>query len=129
MSVDAALIAALAADPGVSALVADRVFTWGGRQGVAYPYLTVQRITTVGATHLNGPNTLEWPTFQIDCWSSASALEAVTIADAVRLAIDNVTIAGNPTIEATFKDQRGPAPDEETRNFRVSQDFLVFHER
>lgn len=128
-SIEAALIAALIADAGVSAKVGSRVFIHGGRQGAAYPYITLQRISTQGAAHLDGASNLDWPMFQIDAWSSASALEALEAAEAVRLAIDHVEFAGPPAFEATFQDQRGPAPDEETRNFRVSQDYLVFHER
>ena len=89
---------------------------------------TNPRISTTGADHLNGPMTLEWPRFQIDCWA-ATALDAISVADAIRVAIDNVTIAGSPTITATFQDRRGPVPDETTRTFGVSQDFFVFYNR
>jgi hypothetical protein len=126
--IDAALITALLDDGGVSGLVSDRVFVWGSRQGTAYPYVTAQRISTAGASHLNGPNTLEWPRFQIDCWAQ-TALAALNCAEAVRAALDNITVAGDPTFTATFQDQSGPAPDGETRSFRVSQDYLLFHSR
>lgn len=132
-SIEAALTAELLADAGVTALVGDRIFPMGGRQGTAYPYVTYMRISTAGAERLDGPNTLEWPRFQIDCWAAAaptgSALQALSVAEAIRLAIDNVPIDGDPAFAATFQDQSGPAPDEETRSFRVSQDYLVFHER
>lgn len=127
-SPEAALIAALKADPGVSALAGDRVFVAGAQQNAAYPYIAVQRISTAGAAIINGPATLQWPRFQIDSWDK-TALGALNTAEAVRLAIDNVTITGSPTITATFQDQRGPAPDEATRNFGVSQDFFLYHER
>lgn len=127
MSAEAALIAALKAAPGVAALAAGRVFVFGGRQGTAYPYVTVQRVATAGAEHLGGAPTLEWPTLQIDCWASdGGALQALSLAEAIRNAIDQVD---GLAMYATFQDQRGPAPDEETRNFRVSQDYHVFIER
>lgn len=127
-SLEAALIAALTGNAGVSALVGARVFPTGGQQSAIYPYVTIQRVSTAGATYLNGPNTLEWPRFQIDTWGT-KALDALTVAEAVRAAIDNITVAGSPTFTATFQDQRGPAPDELTKNFNVSQDYFLYHER
>lgn len=127
-SAEAALIAALKGNAGLAAIVGSRVFVFGGRQGADYPYVTIQRISTTGANRLDGANTLEWPRFQIDSWGTA-ALDALTAAEAVRRAIDNITVPGDPTITGTFQNQDGPRPDEETRNFRVSQDFLIFHER
>lgn len=128
-SPEAALVAALIADAGVLALVARRVFIAGGREGEVYPYVTIERISTQGAAHLDGPSDLDWPRFQIDAWGT-EALSVLNIAEAVRVSIDgkNSTAAGL-TFFASFQDQRGPAPDEETRNFRVSQDYLIFHER
>ncbi len=127
-SLEAALIAALKADAGVLALAESRVFVAGARQGEEYPYVTVQRISTQTAEHLNGPSDLDWPRIQIDCWDG-KALTALNLGEAIRAAIDNIEKAGDPIFTATFQDQRGPAPDEETRNFRVSQDYFVFHAR
>ncbi|WP_257556417.1 DUF3168 domain-containing protein [Sphingobium sp. CFD-2] len=127
-SAETALAAALSADAGFAAQADGRIFPAGGRQGVTYPYATYQRISTTGAKFLDGASNLDWPRFQIDSWGR-TALEAIALAEAIRAAIDNVTIAGDPRITATFQDQSGPAPDEETRNFRVSQDYLIFHER
>lgn len=128
MSIEAALIAALKADAGVSALVSTRVFLAGARQGAAYPYITIQRVSTVGSAPLDGPSTLDWPQFQIDVWA-VKATDALSAGEAVRTAIDGIHTAGSPAFTATFQDQRGPAPDEESRNFRVSQDYLLWHER
>lgn len=128
-SPEAAIIAALKANAGVSALAGDRIILWGAKQGLTYPYVTVQRATTQGAGHLAGPSSLDWPLLQIDVWGS-EALSALATAEAIRTAIDSLTVtAAGLTITAVFQDQRGPAPDEETRNFRVSQDYHVFHQR
>lgn len=127
-SVEAALIAALVGDPGVAALVGSRVSIWGGLSNPAYPYVTIQRISTTGAAHLNGPATLQWPRIQIDIWAQ-KALEASDIAEAIRLAIDCIPVAGEPAFTATFQDQRGPSPDPETRSFGVSQDYYLYHNR
>lgn len=128
-SPEAALIAALTANAGVSALAGSRVFVAGARQGADYPYVTVQRIATSGAGHLDGASNLDWPLVQVDCWSP-DALVALNLAEAVRTAIDGVNITStDPDIYAVFQDQRGPAPDEATRNFRVGQDYHLFHSR
>lgn len=128
-SLEAALIAALVATPGVTTLVGSRVFVKGGRQGTTYPYITVQRITTSGAGHLDGASNLDWPLMQIESWDPV-ATTASNVSDAVRTAIDsNELTAAGLTFSATFQDQQGPFADEETRNFRVLQDYLVFHER
>jgi hypothetical protein len=126
---EAALIAALQAAPNVAALAGGRVFVAGARQGTDYPYVTVQRISTAGAAYLDGPSNLEWPRFQIDAWST-KASEALALGEAIRGVIDAIELtAGGLTFHATFQDQRGPAPDEETRNFRLSSDYLIWHER
>jgi hypothetical protein len=124
MSTEADLIAALQAASPVAALAGTRVFLAGARQGSDYPYVTIQRVSTTGADHLDGPANLEWPRFQIDCWSP-EAKQAAALAEAVRTAIDHVTLA----FYATFQDWEGPAPDPETRNFRVRQDYLVWTTR
>lgn len=128
-SLEAALIAALQANAGVSALVGSRVFIAGGRQGETYPYVTVQRIATAGAAHLDGPSNLDWPLMQIDCWAD-TALAALNAAEAVRAAIDGVNVtSGDPDFYSVFQDQRGPAPDEATQVWRVGQDYHCFHAR
>ncbi len=124
-SLEAALIAALKAAADVAGLVGTRVFIAGGQQTAAYPYITIQRISTQGAGHLDGPSNLDWPLMQIDAWGE-TALATLNTAEAVRSAIDAVP---GLNFSATLQDQRGPAPDEVTRNFRVSQDYLIFHAR
>lgn len=128
-SIEAALIAALKVNASVAALVVTRVGIVGGIQNALYPYVTIQRISTQGAAHLDGASNLDWPRFQIDCWGT-EALSALNAAEAVRTAIDAVPLTSlDRVFTATFQDQRGPAPDEETRNFRVSQDYFIFCER
>ena len=105
------------------------VFIAGGRDATDYPHVTIARIATAGAAHLDGPATLEWPLVQIDCWAQ-TALAALDTGEAVRASIDGIgAIGAGKAIYASLQDQRGPAPDEDTRTFRVSQDYLVFHER
>jgi len=129
MSAEAALIAALAADSGVSALAGTRVFLKGARQGAEYPYLTVLRVTTPSAVDLDGQSDLDWPLMQIEAWAETGPA-AMALANAVRTALQTgeLTAAGL-TFSATFRDQRGPAADEETRKFRADVDFSIVHAR
>lgn len=126
-SAEAALIAALAADAGVSALAGSRVFIKGGRQGEAYPYVTVQRISTPSAIDLDGASDLEWPRMQIEAWSP-NGLAACDLADAIQAALQVGELSGaGLTFSATFQDRRGPSADEQTRNFSVQLDFSIWH--
>ena len=128
-SVEEALLAALNASDAVATAASGGIFIVGGRDIVDYPHLTIRRIVTTGAAHLDGPATLEWPLFQIDAWAE-TALAALQLGEAVRAAIDNVPASGaDKDFLATLQDQRGPEPDPEVRVFKVSQDYLIFHER
>ena len=127
-TIESAITAALAGATGVSALVGNRVFPSGGRQGAAYPYVTWQRISTQGAAHLDGPSDLDWPRFQIDAWAD-TALQALEVADAIRAALDGIEQTTDPAFYGTFQDQRGPTPDAETRKFGVSQDYFIWYGR
>jgi hypothetical protein len=126
-SAEAALIAALTGNAGVAALAGTRVFIKGGRQGTAYPYVSIQRISTPSAVDLDGANTLEWPRMQVEAWAT-SGLEAIDLADAIQTALQvgEITAAGL-TFSATFQDRRGPSADEQTRNFSVQLDFSIWH--
>lgn len=127
-SPEAALVAALIAEASVSALVGARVFVFGGRQGAAYPYVTLQRISTSGAAFLDGASNLDWPRIQIDSWAE-SPDSARAVADAIRAFLDQQEhTAGGLTFLASLQDDRSDV-DGDTRKFRVSQDYLIFHER
>ncbi|MFZ5745276.1 MAG: DUF3168 domain-containing protein [Pseudomonadota bacterium] len=128
-AVEEALVAVLSADAGVTALAAARIFPAGGRQGAAYPYATFQRISTSGAGHLDGPSNLDWPRLQIDCWAE-TAPAAMALAEAVNSALDGQALNGaGLDFYATRQDLRGPSADEQTRKFRVSIDYYLWHER
>ena len=128
-SVEETLVAALLADAAVSALVSDRVFVTGGRQGATRPYVTVQRITTKTNASLDASSTLDAALTQIDSWAD-TALAARGLAEAVRAAIDCRDIeTQDPWFNAVLQDDRGPTTDEETRAFRVSQDYDLWHSR
>lgn len=128
-SIEAALIAALSADTGVTAAVGTRLFVFGARQGVTMPYCTIQRVSTTRADHLDGPATLEWPRLQLDIWA-ASPTDASNAADVLESAIEAKTFSAlGRTMTATFAGRDGPGIDEETRNFRVRLDYFIWSER
>jgi hypothetical protein len=79
ISAEVAVIAALKANAALAALVGTRISIFGGQQNVAFPYVTVQRISTAGTAHLNGPATLEWPRLQIDAWSPSAVEMRCTV--------------------------------------------------
>jgi hypothetical protein len=131
-TIEAALTAAVTGDAIVSGRIGTRFFLMGSAQAKTYPYGTYDRISTAGAAHLDGDASLEWPRFQIDVWAE-TALEALEIADAIR-----AFLCPTPSVErtgagvrftASFQDQRGPEIDEESRNFRCSQDYLIWYGR
>lgn len=127
--IEAALTAALVSDAAVSALIGNRAFPIGGRQGAAYPYVAYIRVSTQGTASLTEPSGLDYPRFQVDSWGQTAA-QALAVGEAVRalLGFGDVTAAGL-TFSGSFQDQRGPDKDEETGNWRVSQDYYLFHER
>lgn len=129
MGILEAVIAALKNDAAVAAIVADRVFLAGARQGTEYPYVTVQRLAGRSHPELDAPSSLEAPLLQIDWWDPVAAT-ADAGAQAGRRAIDCIEITiDDLTFTAVFVTERGPEADEKTRNFRVSQDFHAWHER
>lgn len=138
-AIEAALTAAVTGDATVSALIGTRFFLTGSAQAKTYPYVTYQRISTAGAVYLDGDANLEWPRFQIDVWAKdasdgkSGALIALEIAEALRAFLcptPSVARAGaGLSFTASFQDQRGPEIDEESRNFRCSQDYFIWYGR
>lgn len=122
------LAAVVSGDAALVALIGDRFFPIGTKQGPASPYVTYQRISTAGAAHLRGASNLDWPRFQFNVWGDTLA-SARAVADALRTLLDAVEhTAAGLTIECTFKDERTSFA-EDTRKPGVSQDYLVWHSR
>lgn len=129
-SIEAALVAVLKDDTDVAAIAGGRVFIKGGRQGVVYPYATIQRIATTAVTDLDGASSLDAVLVQIEAWDDREALQALNLADAIRAALQTGEVTGaGLTFSATLRDQRGPSADEQTRNFCVQLDFSLWHGR
>jgi hypothetical protein len=113
----------LSTHPGLSALVADRIYPMSiAPQGVAMPYVTFQRITT-GPTYMHGTDTgISREGIQIDCWADD--------ADVVRTVAVQLKNALNTWLEDTVNrafivgDQDGYEQD--TQLYRVSIDAEVW---
>lgn len=121
-----ALAAAITADAGFTALAGNRFFIKGGRQGAAYPYAVFDVISTDSAIHLEGNSDLEAIYVQIECYAeTADGARALRTAIKTVLDVPSVTAAG-VTFSTTFQNQRGPAPDEETRKHRADLDCKLW---
>lgn len=127
----------LLADPGVAALVIDRVYPAPAPQDVAFPFITFQRITTTRDYTLEGPCGLAAATFQVDCWvqsreaqqaAGGAYLQARALAKAVRLALNvtNGTIAG-VGCSISLANERDLV-ESEPRLRRCSMDFTILHD-
>lgn len=95
----------LLTDPTVSAYVGDKIFPFGeASQGVKAPYIVWQQIV---AAPYNGLDSCpaDAVTIQIDCYHP-SPVEVVTMADAVRAAIESSAVVTGIPISAREQDTR-----------------------
>ena len=79
--------ARLVADAGVSAVVQQRVYAHEVPQGVSYPCITFEHISTGEQQTLGAYQSRRRERWQIDVWSK-SALERKSLADAVQAAME-----------------------------------------
>lgn len=129
MGIEGALRAVVLADAAAAALIGERFFPFGGRQGAEAPYVTYQRATTLTHPHLSGPSNLDAPLFQLNAIADEYP-QASELADALVALLDGSTF----TVEgfefsANLNDRRDMPPEGETRRFGVSLDFYLWHER
>ena len=121
-----ALVAAIVADSAFASLAGNRFFVKGGRQGSAYPYAVYDVIATENPVHLDGTSTLDAPYVQIECYGE-TASSARAVRNAIRAVLDQPSVTAlATTFSATFQNQRGPAPDEETRKHRADLDCKLW---
>lgn len=126
-----ALLALLAADAGVAALLADRI-AWGARPtGEQLPCVVLFRITGVRDYHLQGRSGLVDSLVQVDCWAG-TWLAAKSVARAI---VDALDTPDQPTIQKafvegerdSFEEGDGPLPDGSSDFYRTSLDVRVWH--
>ena len=127
MSLETGLYTALTGDAGVSALVGTRIYPEIMPQGVTYPAISYQRISTTRTNMLSGVDDFTQVRVQVDCWDdSYSGVKALSAA--VKSAIDGVTALGTEAVHHCFMDSERDLSqfDGDREDRRVSMDFMVY---
>ena len=127
VSLETGLYTALTSDSTISGLVNSRVYPEIMPQGVKYPAISYQRISTVRAQMLSGVDDFTQVRVQIDCWDdSYSGVKA--LAAAVKGAIDGVTVLGAQAIQHCYMDSMIDLSqiDGDREDRRVSMDFIIY---
>jgi len=96
-------------------------------QGVTYPCVTLQRITSMESTKLAGPDGYTHARIQIDLWAETytelSALEAALRARLAAYQGDRKGIAVRSCVMASRQDIAEP----DVKVLRVSMDYMIWH--
>lgn len=122
------LYAFLAADGGLAALVADRIYPTIAAASVAKPYLTWQHIDGPRPAALDGPSGMVRSTIQFDAWAT-SQRGAALVFHALRAALNGYRgDMGSTRVNSVILDTRRDGFEDETRLHRVSADFVIWHE-
>jgi hypothetical protein len=134
MSVKKALVAMLRADAGLVAAVGNRIYPEAIPQHeTKRPALTYTVIDRPRVRHLGGYAGLAHPRVQVDTWAT-SAADADTVAGLLRTALrpQRLTVAG-VGIQGIWLDgeqdfYEPPLSSEAVGIYRVSQDFIIWHD-
>lgn len=129
-TLEAALVSILEDDSGVGAIAGDRIYALVLPQGVVYPAIRWQRISTPRLKSTSGPSGRARPRFQIDCYAGTHA-EALSLAAAVRAALDGFsgTVAAVVISSSGAEDEGSDfEPDVGASGvYRERLDFLISH--
>lgn len=132
---EADLMAYLLADSGLMALVkaeaqVARVHWLQAPQGVAKPYVTLQRISGLRDTPMDGPSGIVESRVQIDCYGLKYG-DAKAVARAIEALLSGAGFtSGSTWFQGCFLDaerdgyEADATPD---KLFRTSLDFTIFH--
>lgn len=125
-SLGAAIIAQLAADPDVVALVGERMFPNVAPQGTAMPALVYNVISTVPESSLDGAaaDRLNTIRLQIDCYSKTYE-QAHALDQVVDQVISNLAL----TDLSAWRDGSRDLYDNPTQRHRVQTDYIVHRGR
>lgn len=85
--IETGIFTLLSADAGVASLVATRIYPLILPPGFVSPGITYQIVAGQVKAGLATRGTQRWR-LQVDCWSKAAYLEAASVRDAVRRALD-----------------------------------------
>lgn len=125
------LIARLAGVSSIAALVGDRISWFGRQRGDALPALMLSKISPGREWTHTGPDGLDRPRVQFDCWAAGDG-DAAALARALRDALELSADVGTTRFHPAMIDGEGWSDDGEqdggAQLFRISQDYLFFHE-
>jgi len=116
MSAESTLYAWLAADAGVAALVAGRIYPDVIPPDVALPAIAYARLSTEPVTTVHGAMPAQFVNLQVQCWA-ATRTSAEAVADAVQAAL---------LVNGEVPAGRGQLFDEESGNFGGAVDVRLF---
>lgn len=128
---EAALFDYLSNDPGVSALVGDRIYPNKLQEGCQLPAISWNRVSARRVyTHDAFEDTDAWVNarIQINCWSNA-ALECMDVGEAVLLALSGYEgdMSGQ-LVHSTMADNEFDEYQAPTKYHRRIMDFLITYE-
>lgn len=126
MSLETELVTRLENDAGVGAVAGDRIHPLNLPQNATLPALTYQRISGPRLRHLGGSSSFGTARIQINCWA-ATYLGSQLLAAAVRASLNGfignlTTLKVSIGLENEFDDY-----DEESREWRIVQDYVIQH--
>lgn len=131
MTIEEALVAHLADDAGVAALVNARIYPGLLPQKPGYPSIVYHRVSGPREHSHDGPSGLTHPRFQLDC-IDGTFKGARELGVAVRLALDGFrgTMGGDEGVPvgAVFIEDEDGDYDDELRLFRWRLDAVISHE-
>jgi uncharacterized protein DUF3168 len=125
--IEQGLVTYLLANPGLSALIGNRLHEKVLPQNPTVPAIVWQLISDPHEQTHSGPSELAHPRFQFACWAKTT-LEAVQVARALRLALNGY--AGAMGAEETFGSfllDQHDFPDPETGLTRRIADYRIWH--
>lgn len=125
----AALRTYLLADATVSASVgAARIYPLKMPQGERGASIVMSRISAVGDHHNEGPSLIVRVRYQIDCYGPVFG-DVADLALAVKARLDGAraTMSGL-VVKGVFFESARDGYEAETEFYRVSQDFIVWHD-
>lgn len=131
MTIRTGLRALLAADAGVQALVGTapaRIHSGQLPQKPTLPAIVFYLASGPKVSALDGPTGFAQDRWSFDCWGDDEDA-AAALADAVEAALDGFTgTADDTTIRGCTQDNRLQSIiEEETRDHRVTVDFMITH--
>ena len=117
----------LLADSAISALIGTRMHGVILPQKPTMPAIVMTDITAKDEYDTEGATDLSWGRFQFDSWAETLA-GARTLGKAVKNKLSGFSgTAGSETISGAFINNKQDLYDPETKNHRMSMDFIIWY--